>query len=77
MQVPHTWHWQDQDREVRDYIEDSGSFVDGEGVIAVTRGNQFIPGLLNRTALKYIEEHGHNVEYEDAYHRNSDCKEQG
>ena len=77
MHIPHTCYWHDQDREVRDYVEDSASFVDDEVVIAVTRCNQFIPGLLNRTALEDGEEHGHNVENEAAYHNNSDCKKQG
>ena len=76
MQVPHTWYWHNQDREVRDYVEDPASFVGCVEVIAVTSSNRLIPALLNRTTLKYVEEHSHKVEYEDTYHSNSDCEEQ-
>ena len=76
MQIPNTWHWHNQDREIRDYVEDSASFIGGIEVKAVTSGNQLIPALLDRIALEDVEEDPQEVEYEDTYHNNSDCKEQ-
>ena len=51
MQIPHTRHWHNQDREVRDYVEDSASFVGSVEVVAMTSGNRLIPALLNSVGI--------------------------
>ncbi len=61
IQSPNRRHWDEKNRKIRYYVEDSSSFIGSVAVVAMTAGNRLIPDLLAWIALKNVEEESDEV----------------
>ena len=65
MQFPKGRHWNEQQCEVRNTVENSGSFETSARIEAMASSEKLIPNFLSRATLEYLEKCFGQVKEED------------
>ena len=77
MQLPKGWHWNQQECEVRDAVENAGNLELSATIIAMTLSKKFIPNSFLRATQKYLKGCSDQVKEEDDPDTRLYCNEHG
>ena len=77
LQLPKGRHWNQQEYEVRDAVEDAANFELSASIVAMTPSEKMIPNSLLRAAQKYLKECFEQVKEEDDQDTRLYCNKHG